>query len=57
VDKRNRAALERGCKGRQQARVTDKDIQGNENANPVKTLLMRYAAWKKAGSKRTPSIQ
>jgi uncharacterized Ntn-hydrolase superfamily protein len=26
--------------------VTDKDIQPNENANPVKTLRLRYEAWK-----------
>ena len=32
-------------------RVTDDDIKPNENANPVKTLRMRYDAWKKAGSK------
>jgi hypothetical protein len=32
-------------------RVTDDDIQPSENANPVKTLRMRYDAWKKAGSK------
>jgi uncharacterized Ntn-hydrolase superfamily protein len=32
-------------------RVTDEDIQPNENANPVKTLRMRYEAWKKAGSR------
>jgi uncharacterized Ntn-hydrolase superfamily protein len=32
-------------------RVTDDDIKPAENANPVKTLRMRYDAWKKAGSK------
>jgi len=32
-------------------RVTDDDIKPSENANPVKTLRMRYDAWKKAGSK------
>lgn len=32
-------------------RVTDDDIQPSENANPVKTLRLRYDAWKKAGSK------
>jgi len=32
-------------------RVTDEDIKPAENANPVKTLRMRYDAWKKAGSK------
>ena len=32
-------------------RVTDDDIRPSENANPVKTLRMRYDAWKKAGSK------
>lgn len=35
--------------------VTDDDIKKGESANPVKTLRMRYAAWKKAGSQRTPS--
>lgn len=34
-------------------RVTDDDIKKTESANPVKTLRMRYSAWKKAGSKRT----
>ena len=29
-------------------RATDQDIQPSENANPVKTLRMRYDAWKKA---------
>ena len=33
--------------------VTDNDIVKGESANPVKTLRMRYTAWKKAGSKRT----
>jgi hypothetical protein len=32
-------------------RVTDDDIKLSENANPVKTLRLRYDAWKKAGSK------
>ena len=32
-------------------RVTDEDIRPSENANPVKTLRMRYDAWKRAGSK------
>ena len=39
--------------------VTDEDIQPHENANPVKTLRMRYDAWKNDGSKRTgvpPSV-
>jgi len=27
--------------------VTNEDIQPNENANPVKTLRIRYDAWKK----------
>src|SRR5262245_12532622 len=30
-------------------RVTDEDIKPLENANPVKTLRVRYDAWKKAG--------
>jgi uncharacterized Ntn-hydrolase superfamily protein len=34
--------------------AADDDIQPHENANPVKTLRMRYDAWKKAGSKRIP---
>lgn len=34
-------------------RVTDDDIKKGESANPVKTLRMRYDAWKKAGGKRT----
>ncbi|MEZ5289602.1 MAG: DUF1028 domain-containing protein [Vicinamibacterales bacterium] len=33
--------------------ATDADITKGESANPVKTLRMRYDAWKKAGSKRT----
>src|SRR5262245_27321962 len=33
--------------------ATDNDIVKGESANPVKTLRMRYNAWKKAGSKRT----
>jgi uncharacterized Ntn-hydrolase superfamily protein len=33
--------------------VTDDNIMKGESANPVKTLRMRYAAWKRAGSKRT----
>jgi uncharacterized Ntn-hydrolase superfamily protein len=33
--------------------VTDDNIVKGESANPVKTLTMRYEAWKKAGSKRT----
>ena len=37
-------------------RVTDDDIKATENANPVKTLRMRYDEWKRAGSKRTASI-
>ena len=32
-------------------RATDDDIKATENANPVKTLRMRYDTWKKAGSK------
>ncbi len=32
--------------------VTDQDITPQENANPVKTLRMRYDAWKKSGEKR-----
>ena len=31
--------------------VTNDDIQPEENANPVKTLRLRYDAWKKAHSK------
>ncbi len=33
--------------------VTDDNITKGESANPVKTLRMRYEAWKKAGAKRT----
>lgn len=33
--------------------VTDENIQPEENANPVKTLRLRYDAWKNAGSPRT----
>jgi uncharacterized Ntn-hydrolase superfamily protein len=33
--------------------VTDDNIKKGESANPVKTLRMRYDAWKKAGGKRT----
>jgi len=33
--------------------ATDNDITKGESANPVRTLRMRYDAWKKAGSKRT----
>lgn len=33
--------------------VTDDNIKKGESANPVKTLGLRYAAWKKAGSKKT----
>ena len=33
--------------------VGDSDIKKGESANPVKTLRMRYDAWKKAGAKRT----
>jgi uncharacterized Ntn-hydrolase superfamily protein len=33
--------------------VTDDNIKRGESANPVKTLRLRYTAWKKAGSKRT----
>jgi uncharacterized Ntn-hydrolase superfamily protein len=39
--------------------VTDENIQPQENANPVKTLRLRYDAWKNAGSPRTgipPSV-
>jgi uncharacterized Ntn-hydrolase superfamily protein len=32
-------------------RVTDEDVKPVENANPVKTLRLRYDAWKKGGSK------
>jgi hypothetical protein len=33
--------------------VTDDNIVKGESANPVKTLRLRYDAWKKAGSART----
>jgi uncharacterized Ntn-hydrolase superfamily protein len=33
--------------------VGDDSIKKGESANPVKTLRMRYDAWKKAGSQRT----
>lgn len=33
--------------------VTDDNTQKGESGNPVKTLRMRYDAWKAAGSKRT----
>ncbi|MGD9903779.1 MAG: DUF1028 domain-containing protein [Vicinamibacterales bacterium] len=33
--------------------VTDEDTRPGESANPVKTLRLRYDAWKKAGSRRT----
>lgn len=39
--------------------VTDEDIKPQENANPVKTLRLRYDDWKNAGSARTgvpPSV-
>ena len=39
--------------------VTDENVQPQEDANPVKTLRLRYDAWKNAGSARTgvpPSI-
>jgi uncharacterized Ntn-hydrolase superfamily protein len=34
--------------------VTDDDTKKGESGNPVKTLRMRYDAWKKAGAGRTP---
>jgi uncharacterized Ntn-hydrolase superfamily protein len=34
--------------------VTDENILPTENANPVKTLRMRYDVWKNAGSPRLP---
>jgi uncharacterized Ntn-hydrolase superfamily protein len=34
--------------------VTDENILPTENANPVKTLRMRYDAWKNDGSPRLP---
>ena len=33
--------------------ASDADVAAGESANPVKTLRMRYEAWKRAGSKRT----
>jgi uncharacterized Ntn-hydrolase superfamily protein len=39
--------------------VTDENIKPDENANPVKSLRMRYDAWKSSGSPRTgipPSV-
>lgn len=33
--------------------VTDDDTTRGESANPVKTLRLRYDAWKKAGAQRT----
>ena len=33
--------------------VTDDDTKKGESGNPVKTLRMRYEAWKKAGSQKT----
>jgi uncharacterized Ntn-hydrolase superfamily protein len=37
-------------------RVTDEDVKPSENANPVKTLRMRYDEWKRNGSKRFSSV-
>lgn len=37
-------------------RVTDEDVKPTENANPVKTLRMRYDEWKKGGSKPFNSV-
>jgi uncharacterized Ntn-hydrolase superfamily protein len=34
--------------------VTDDNTKKGESGNPVKTLRMRYDAWKKSGSPRTP---
>ena len=34
--------------------ATDNDARKGESANPVKTLRMRYRAWQKSGSTRTP---
>ena len=34
--------------------ASDADVGAGESANPVKTLRMRYEAWKRAGSNRTP---
>jgi len=33
--------------------ASDADVGAGESANPVKTLRMRYEAWKRAGSNRT----
>ena len=33
--------------------VTDDDTKAGESGNPVKTLRLRYDAWKKAGAGRT----
>ena len=33
--------------------ASDADVSAGESANPVKTLRMRYEAWKRAGSNRT----
>jgi uncharacterized Ntn-hydrolase superfamily protein len=33
--------------------ASDADIKAGESANPVKTLRLRYDAWKKAGAQRT----
>jgi uncharacterized Ntn-hydrolase superfamily protein len=35
--------------------VADDNIKKGESANPVKTLRMRYDAWKKSGSPRLPA--
>jgi uncharacterized Ntn-hydrolase superfamily protein len=37
-------------------RATDDDIAASENANPVKTLRLRYDAWKKDGAKPFSSV-
>ena len=37
-------------------RVTDEDIDPKENANPVKTLRLRYDAWKRGGSQRFNTV-
>jgi uncharacterized Ntn-hydrolase superfamily protein len=37
--------------------VTNHNTVKGESGNPVKTLRMRYDAWKKAGSKKTAAIQ
>ena len=34
--------------------ASDADVRAGESANPVKTLRLRYEAWKRAGSNRTP---